>query len=177
MSVLPGPKPSSPDGSRAPISGRFSLVDHNGRCVTEASFAGLWLLVFFGFTHCRVVCPRALKRIDDALAFLGPGADAIQPLYITVDPARDTPDVMRNYLHDAHPRVLGLTGDDAAVQAAKKAFLVFSRRMEDTDDPDGYAMPHTAFTYLIDKAGAYRAHFPDTISVNELAERLRRHLG
>src|SRR5882762_1597942 len=95
--------------SRPPVGGSFQLVDHHGRAVTEASYHGRFALLFFGFTHCCVVCPRALTKLSGVLDALGPLADRVQPLYITVDPERDTPDVMRAFLQ-AYPRFTGLTG-------------------------------------------------------------------
>jgi len=158
-----------------PIEARFDLVDHYGAPVTERTYRGRWLLVFFGFTHCRAVCPRALRRLSDVLDALGPGAGEIRPLYITVDPARDTPAVMRTFLERDYPRFTGLTGSEAQVTAAKKAFRVFARRKDDPDDPDGYAVPHTAITYLLSPRGEYADHFTDALSAEEVTARLQRH--
>lgn len=158
------------------IGGNFSLTDHNGRAVTEASFHGKFALLFFGFTHCKVVCPRALSRISGALDLLGDLADEIQPLYITVDPDRDTPEAMRTFLEAGYPRFLGLTGDKARIDEMKAAYKVFAQRREDPDDPDGYDMPHTAFTFLLDRNGDYVAHFVDAGDARELAEKLRAKL-
>lgn len=155
----------------APIAGQFELVDHDGHVVNERSYDGSYRLVFFGFTHCRVVCPRALARIGEALDLLGEKGALIRPLYISVDPERDSPAVMKAFLAD-RPRITGLTGERAAIEASKQAFRVFARRTDDPDDPDGYAMPHTAITYLMDRQGAYMAHFLDSIDAAELARRL-----
>ena len=160
----------------APTMPTYSLVDHHGRPVTERSYQGRWQLVFFGFTHCKAVCPRALQRLSATLGDLAELADEVSPLYITVDPDRDTPEVMREFLR-AYPRFTGLTGSTEAIEEAKKTFRVFARRKEDPDDPDGYAMPHTAITYLIAPDGRYEAHFPDTMSQEELTTQLRSHLG
>jgi protein SCO1 len=151
----------------------FSLVDHHANPVTEADFRGRWMLVFFGFTHCRQVCPRALGRISEALELLGEHAAGIQPLYVTVDPARDSPEVMRAFLEGDHPRFTGLTGSAEQAEAARREFRVFARRRADPDDPDGYAVPHTALTYLLDDTGRYRVHFTDTRTAAQLAEAIR----
>lgn len=95
--------------SGAPVA-RFSLIDHNGRRVTENDFTDSYLLVYFGFTHCKVVCPRSLAKLSRVLEGLGEKAERIRALYVTVDPARDTPEVMRAYLEGNHRRFLGLTG-------------------------------------------------------------------
>jgi protein SCO1 len=155
------------------VGGTFSLVDHHGVAVTERTYRGRWVLVFFGFTHCAVVCPRALGRLDEVLDALGPLADAVQPLYVTVDPARDGPEVMRSYLEAAHPRFTGLTGSDAQIDAAKKAFRVYARRAPDPADPEGYAMPHTAFTHLLDPAGGHAAHWSDAHDTAAMTAELR----
>lgn len=159
------------------IGGSFALAAHDGRHVTEHSFAGRYVLIFFGFTHCKVVCPRALGRISAALDRLGPAADEIQPLYVTVDPERDTPAVMRAFLEPSYPRFLGLTGERAAIDEMKRAFRVFAERRPEADAPDGYVVPHTAFTFLLDRDGAYRAHFPDSDDIDDLAARLRAIVG
>jgi len=150
---------------------RFSLTDHNGRQVTEADYRGRFLIVYFGFTHCRVVCPRSLTKLSTALAQLGSRADAIVPLYVTVDPQRDTPDVMRRYL-EAYPRFTGLTGSLDAIEAAKAAFRVYAQRKADPHDPDGYAVPHTAIAYFMSPDGRYLDHFSDALDEAELVGRI-----
>ncbi|MGW4485374.1 SCO family protein [Amycolatopsis sp. NPDC004368] len=156
-----------------PIDATFSLVDHHGTPVTERAYRGHWVTVFFGFTHCRTACPRALGRLDDALDALGSAAENIKPLYITVDPERDSPEVMRAYLEDDHPRFTGLTGTPEQIEAAKRAFRVFARRKDDPADPDGYAVPHTAITYVLDPEGAYATHLTDGLDTETFTERLR----
>ena len=139
------------------------LTDHHGHDVTDSDYRGRFLLVYFGFTHCRDVCPRALARLSEALSLLHKLADRIQPLYVTVDPTRDTPAVMKAYLETQYPRFTGLTGTPEQVDAAKSTFRVFARRGNDPDDPAGYAVPHSALSYLVDPDGRYIAHFSDTI--------------
>ena len=160
----------------APTAPAFSLIDHYGKPVTEHSYRGRWQLVFFGFTHCKAVCPRALQKLSETLGDLAELAGRIAPLYVTVDPDRDTPEVMKEFLR-AYPNFTGLTGNSEAIEDAKKAFRVFARRKADPDDPDGYSMPHTAITYLISPEGEYRDHFPDSLTRKELTSRLRSHLA
>jgi protein SCO1 len=155
------------------IGGDFDLIDHDGHRVNRATYAGRFVLLFFGFTHCRVVCPRALARISTALERLGELTEQIQPLYVSVDPERDTPAVMKAFLGEHFPRFTGLTGEKHHVDAMKKHFRVFAEKADDPADPNGYAMPHTALTYMLDPAGDYLAHFPDTIEAQELAARIR----
>lgn len=159
------------------VAAKFDLIDHDGRSVTEVSYRGRWLLVYFGFTHCRVVCPRSLTRLSDVLSALPPDlAQKIQPLYITVDPTRDTSDVMRDYLLARFPRFVGLTGSEDQITKAKESFKVFSRPKPAPNDPDGYDVPHTAITYLIDPTGTYVAHWGETRSADDIVSELQSRL-
>lgn len=149
-----------------PIRATYSLVDHHGVGVTEATYRGRWQLVRFGFTACRVVCPRALDLLDDVLDRLGAAAAAVVPLYVTVDPGRDTPDRMRSHLAATHPRFTGLTGTAEQTGDAAAAFRVFTRRR---DTPDGYDVQHTAMTYLLDPAAVPARFWPDTRDAASIA--------
>jgi cytochrome oxidase Cu insertion factor (SCO1/SenC/PrrC family) len=135
----------------------FALTDHTGRRVTEADFAGRWQLVFFGFTYCPDICPTTLAYMATVLDILGDQADRVAPLFITVDPARDTPEVMAAFVTAFHPRLIGLTGTDAEVAAAAKAFRVYYERMDQADAPDGYLMAHAGYLYLMSPAGRFEA--------------------
>jgi protein SCO1 len=161
----------------APIDGRFALVDHFGQPANEHSFGQRHLLVFFGFTHCAVVCPRELAKLSAALARLGSLAERIQPLYITVDPQRDDPAAMRACAERYSGGFLGLTGTVAQVEAAKKSYRVFAKPVQDADAPGGYVVPHTAFAYLMAPGGRYLAHLSDSLGVDAVVERLRLHLA
>lgn len=155
-------------------SGLFSLIDHFGRAVSERDFHGRFALVFFGFTRCRVVCPRALSKIAEALAMLGAQADHIAPLYITVDPLRDDPATMRDFL-SRWPGVLGLTGSETQIEAAKQAFLVFARKAP--GEGDAYEVKHSAFTHLLGPDGAHLDHWGDHLDSAMIAARLRTRLS
>lgn len=156
-----------------PVRGTFSLVDHHGRAVTDLAYRGHYMLVLFGFTHCRVVCPRALGRLQQVLKQLGESAERIKTLYISVDPERDTPEVMKSFLARDYPDFTGLTGSREQVDAAKRSFRVFAARKADRDDPEGYQVPHSAITYLIDPAGVFLTHFHDGLDADEIAGRLQ----
>ncbi|OHV82569.1 SCO family protein [Rhizobium sp. LCM 4573] len=150
----------------------FALTDHFGQQVNASSYAGKWMLVFFGFTNCRVVCPRNLGKLSEALDLVDPGiALNIQPLYITVDPARDTPEVMREFLENRFPRFRGLTGDEHEINLAKENFGVFARRVDEGDGQ--YQMPHTSLTYLLDPDGRYHSHWPSVLELTEIHDRIR----
>jgi protein SCO1 len=161
----------------SPVDARYALTDHFGREVTEQSFTGRYQLVFFGFTHCQMVCPRALAKLSGVLDQLGDLADRVQPLYISVDPERDTPAVMRAYLEERAPRFLGLTGSSEQSKAAQEAFRVFARKTADPSDPDGYLVPHTAITYVLDEEGAYLTHFADVAPAERMVGALRAELA
>ena len=161
----------------APIDGTFNLFDHDGNAVSEQTYRGRWQMVLFGFTHCQMVCPRALSRLSTILTEIGDErAERIQPLYISVDPDRDSPQVMKAFLESSYPRFTGLTGSPEQVEKAKDAFNVFARRKADPTAPDGYVVPHTAITYLLDPSGEYRTHWTDAHDVNDLVESLKMHI-
>jgi protein SCO1/2 len=160
------------DPARRKVDGTFELVDHHGTTVSNRTFDGKLLLVLFGFTNCRAVCPRKLAETEVVLDRLGECADRVQPLYVTVDPKRDTPDVMRAFLK-TYPRFIGLTGDRAEIDEIKLRFHVFARRVEDASDPGNYTVPHTAVTYLMNADGGYLAHFLDGTDVEQMASRIR----
>lgn len=143
----------------AAIRSEFTLTDHTGARVTEEDFFGRWQLVFFGFTHCPDVCPTTLAYMAGALDTLGATADKIAPLFITVDPARDTPDVMADYVSAFHPRLVGLTGSEADIAAAADAFRIYYERMEEESAPDGYLMAHSGHIYLMAPDGRFESSF------------------
>jgi protein SCO1/2 len=158
-----------------PIRATYTLVDHHGAPVTERTYLGSWQLVQFGFTSCKVVCPRALAKLTDALDALedAAGTAPVVPLYITVDPERDSPAVMKAFLEASYPRFTGLTGTAAQIDDAKKAFKVFTRRRP---APDGYDVQHTAITYLLDPAGCPAHHWADVQGPETITEDLARLL-
>lgn len=155
----------------------FSLVDHNGRAVQETDFRGKCTLVFFGFTHCAVVCPRALERLIEILNRLGTGASRFNALYVSVDPERDTPGVMKAFLHNRAPHFTGLSGTQEQVDSARKAFRVFAQRKDDDTVPEGYTIPHTALTYVLGPDGCLVDHLNDSLDVENAVKRLRQVLA
>lgn len=149
----------------------FELLDHSGRAVTIDSFKGRRCLVFFGFTNCKVVCPRALTRLSEVLERLGSDGKDIQGLYISVDPERDTPARLAQFLK-LHPRFVGLTGTTDQAAAARESFGVFIRRRANPNASGGYDVPHTALTYLLNPDGVYENHWLDSAPVEELVTEL-----
>jgi len=148
---------SSTGPALAAVGGPFHLVDQDGKPVSDEDMKGRPFLVFFGFTHCPDICPTTLFDMSQVLHTLGPDAGRIGVLFITVDPERDTPAVLKDYLSNFDPHLRGLTGDPAAVNAALKAFRVYAKKvpLEGSD----YTMDHTAVVYLMDKNGRFVAPF------------------
>ncbi len=163
-----------PVASASAVGGPFRLTDHNGRTVTDQDFRGHPFLVFFGFTHCPDVCPTALFEVSEVLGKLGPDAARASALFITVDPERDTPEQMKDYLSSFDPRLVGLTGDPAAIAAVAKAYRVYVKKvpLEGSD----YTMDHTALVYLMDKDGRFVAPFNLKRQPEDAAADLRRYL-
>jgi protein SCO1/2 len=127
---------------------RFALTAADGTAITEQSYRGKWLVIYFGYTFCPDVCPMTLTEIGDALDALGPRAVAVRGLFVTIDPRRDTPSVLTEYLKSFDQRLIGLTGSPAQIAQAAKSFHVFYER-RDTDDGN-YSYDHSAFIYVLD---------------------------
>ena len=140
----------------AGIGGAFGLTDHRGNRVDETTFRGKVRLLFFGFTHCPDVCPTALSLISDLLDRLGADAATIQPLFVTVDPERDTAEVLARYVDAFHPSIIGLTGTLAEIEGIAKAFRVYFKKVP-SSSALGYTMDHTATIYVLDRGGAFRS--------------------
>ena len=161
--------------SPPPIHATYSLVDHHGAAVTGRTYRGCWQLIQFGFTSCKVVCPRALTKLSASLDAVEAtiGSAPLVPLYITVDPDRDSAAVMKAFLEASYPRFTGLTGTLQQVDDAKRAFRVFTRRR---DAEGGYEVQHTAITYLLDPEGRPAHYWPDTHTAETIAADLVRFL-
>jgi protein SCO1/2 len=155
------------------IGGAFSLVDQNGMRRTEKDFQDKPKLVFFGFTYCPDVCPTSLALMSAALERLGPDADRITPIMITVDPKRDTPEVLKAYLASFGPRFVGLTGTEEEIAAAARAYKVFYQ-------PSAAAagnFDHSSIIYLMDRNNEYVAHYALGTTADDMARSLREKLA
>jgi len=148
----------------AAIGGAFTMVDHTGKPVSDQDFVGKPSVYFFGFTHCPDVCPTSLYDISTLMEDLGPEADKLNVSFVTVDPERDTAQVMSDYISPFDSRIVGLTGTPEQVSDMTKAFRVFSRKVNLEDG--GYTMDHTATIYLMDAEGT----FAGTIAYGEDTE-------
>ncbi len=158
----------------AAVGGPFKLTDQNGAAVTDTDLKGKPFLVFFGFTHCPDVCPTTLFEVSEVMRALGPKADGTRALFVTVDPERDTPKVMKDYLSSFDPHLIGLSGTPEAIEKMTKAYRVYSRKIP-TKDGD-YTMDHTALVYLMDKQGRFVAPFNLKRKPEEAAADLSRYL-
>jgi protein SCO1/2 len=156
------------------VGGPFSLVDQNSKPITDQDMKGQPYLVFFGFTHCPDVCPTTLFEVSEILRALGPDAKNIRALFVTVDPERDTPSVLKDYLSSFDPRIIGVTGDEAAIVATEKAYRVYAKKVP--ADGGGYTMDHTAIVYLMNKDGRFVAPFNMKRRPEEAAADLKRYL-
>lgn len=162
----------------ARIGGAFSLVDTRGGRVTDVSLKGKYSLVFFGFTHCPDVCPTALLSMTNALHMLEAGElQKLTPVFITVDPERDTTQAMAGYLANFHPAILGLTGSDAEIRAAQDAYKVYAGKQPAGGNGGDYAMNHSGYFYLMGADGRYLTHFASAIRDEDLARALKKYLN
>jgi len=157
------------------IGGPFHLVDQNGKTVTDADLKGKWSLIYFGYTHCPDACPTALNDISIALDDLGPKRDAVRPVFITVDPERDTPEVLKSYVTSFDAPILALTGTPQEIaQAAKDYRVYYAKHPEPGGD---YSMDHSSVIYVMDPEGRFTATFTPDSSPEDIATRLKKLLA
>jgi protein SCO1/2 len=169
-----GPSGSPIGSAIAAVGGPFQLEDQNGRPFSDRDLKGRPFLIFFGYTHCPDICPTTLFEMSEVIKTLGKDADRAGAIFITVDPERDSPAALKDYLSNFDPHLRGLTGDPAAVEAAIKAYRVYAKKVPLKDGD--YTMDHTAVVYLMDKDGHFVAPFNLTQSPEAAAEQLRRYL-
>jgi protein SCO1/2 len=148
------PKFALTDVTGVDFGKELNLTDHNGKPRTLADFRGKVVTIFFGFTHCPDVCPTTLAEMAQVMKDLGPDADKLQVLFVTVDPERDTPQVLKQYVPSFNPSFLGLYGDTAATASAAKGFKVFYQKQPDKNG--GYSVDHSAGTFILDRQGRLR---------------------
>lgn len=160
-------------GGIASIGGPFALVDQDGRARTDADFRGRYMMIYFGYTFCPDVCPTALSDMIVALDELGPLAAQVQPIFITVDPARDTVEKLKTYVPNFHSRLIGLSGSEAQITAVARAYRVYYAKSEDPKAGSDYLMDHSSVIYLMDPKGRYVTHFNHATAPEKIAERLR----
>jgi protein SCO1 len=159
------------------VGGPFTMVNHKGATVTDLDFRGKPMLLFFGFTFCPDICPTELQVMTAAIVELGEAGKDIQPILVTIDPARDTPEVLANYVSNFGDNVVGLTGSGEQVAAMAQAYRVFYAKQENPKDPANYLMDHSSIIYLMGVDGKFLKHFSYTTDAKALAEGLKLALG
>lgn len=167
----------SPEGGSgtALVGGPFQLTDQDGNAVTEQTYKGKLMLIYFGFTYCPDACPTALGVMSAALDKLDVAAERVVPILITVDPERDTPQVLKDYVSNFHPRMVGLTGTPEQIAQVAKAYRVFYQKASGATGGD-YLMDHTLLIYLMDGEGKYLANFTASATPDQMADEIRKHL-
>jgi protein SCO1/2 len=157
------------------IGGPFRLVDQNGKTVTDADLKGKWSLIYFGYTHCPDACPTALNDMSIALDELGPRRSAVRPVFITVDPERDTPEVLKSYVTAFDAPIMALTGSPEEIAQAAKGYRVYYAKHPEAGGD--YAMDHSSVIYVMDPEGRFTASFTHQNTPEEIAERLKKLLA
>ena len=171
-----GPKQSA-TAPVVSIGGPFTLVNQNGKTVTDKDFRGKMMLVFFGYTYCPDVCPTSLTQIAQTLDILGKDGEKIVPVFITVDPERDRPEYLKDYVQHFHPRLVALTGTTEQIKAVAKEYRVyFSKVREKGGGEDDYLMDHTAIVYLMGPDGKFLTHISHGTDPDAMAKRIRKYL-
>ena len=158
------------------IGGSFNLMDQTGKSVTEKDYLGKFSLVFFGFTHCPYVCPLGLHNMISALKNIDHFEDQITPIFISVDPERDTPERMTSYLKKFHQSIVGLTGSQEQLDQVAKAYRAYFYKSQDKNSGE-YTYDHSSIIYLMDKKGQYLTHFSDGTSIEEMSATIAQYLN
>ena len=158
------------------IGGPFELVDHTGKPVSDKTFRGRYMLIYFGYGYCPDVCPTELANMAAALDALGAKAESVQPLFVTVDPERDTPEFLADYVVNFHPRLIGLTGTPEQIAAVAKAYKIYYAKAKQPAGAD-YLMDHTSFVYLMGPDGRFLALFRGNTEPATMAETIARYMA
>jgi cytochrome oxidase Cu insertion factor (SCO1/SenC/PrrC family) len=161
--------------NHGPIGAPFELIDQNGRRRTDAQFRGKLLILYFGYTYCPDVCPTDLMAISSAIDLLGSAGNNVQPIFVTVDPQRDTVERLRKYVSSFHPRLVGLTGSERDIHKLALAYKVYYAKIA-AEHGEPYAIYHTGFIYLVDGDGKYSGFFPPGTRPDRMVEIIRQHL-
>jgi protein SCO1/2 len=171
--LLAGGAASAESDGTVKIGGAFELVAPDGALVTEATYEGKWLLVFFGYTFCPDVCPIAMTLVSEALDALGDDASLLQPIFISVDPARDTPETLGAFVAAFDPRIVGLTGSVEQIDAVAKAYGVYFKANRNDESDPYYTVDHSSHFYLMDPQGAFVRGLSHTESGESIAAKIK----
>jgi len=167
---------SAPALSTQSIGGPFTLVTSASDVVTDQSYRGKWKIVYFGYTYCPDVCPMTLRSLSDALNWLGPLSATTAPLFITLDPKRDTPIAMGAYLKNFDSRIIGLTGTDAQIDEVAKSYRVFHSLYRTGAGPNDYVVDHSSLIYVMNPDGKFAGAFSSEISGDAMAAQIRQFI-
>jgi cytochrome oxidase Cu insertion factor (SCO1/SenC/PrrC family) len=159
------------------VGGPFTMLNHKGETVTDRTYLGKPMLLFFGFTYCPDICPTELQVMAAALDELGNVGSDIQPIFVSIDPERDSPEVMANYVSNFGPRFVGLTGSPAQVADMAGQYRVFYAKQDNAQDPKNYLMDHSSIVYLMGADGKFLKHFSYTTDAKALAQGLKQALN
>jgi protein SCO1/2 len=170
----PGPKQIST--GKALIGGPFTLTEHTGRRVTEEDFKGRFTLIYFGYTFCPDVCPAELQVMSAALDQLGKKGEKVTPVFVTIDPERDTVEQMKSYVSNFHKRLVGLTGSLKEIRAATKVYRIYYKKVADDSSSTDYLMDHSSIVYLMSPEGEYLTHFAYGTGVDKMAKGIAKFL-
>ncbi|MGB0696863.1 MAG: SCO family protein [Rhodospirillaceae bacterium] len=171
------PDLTSTTGGEAAIGGPFTLVDASGQTVTEENYEGRYQLFYFGFTYCPDVCPTSLASLATALDLLPEAAlEDIAPIFVTIDPERDTPELVGEYVGHFHPAFIGLSGSPDQIAEVAKTFRVYYAKVEDEDGGD-YTMDHSSVLYFMDEEGRFLTHFSHGATPEDMASTIKKYLG
>lgn len=160
----------------ATIGGDFELMDQNGKTRTNKDFRGKYMMVYFGYRYCPDICPTALTTITETLNALGPKAKHIQPIFITIDPERDSAKDLGEYIQNFHDSFIALTGNAEQIEKVSKAYKVFAQKVEQEAGSDSYVMDHSSIIYVMDRQGNLVAHFNHSTPSENIVKALRRYL-
>ncbi len=158
-----------------PVGGPFALIDQNGTVRHDTDFRGELMLVYFGYTYCPDACPAALQMMSAALDELGDGAKDIQPIFISVDPERDTVAQMKLYASNFHPRLLALTGTPEQTAAAARAYRIYVEKVKQPGSED-YLVDHSSFIFLMGRDGRLLTYFPSDVTADAMAAAIKKYL-
>ena len=169
-------KPAQMGSGTALIGGPFTMMNDKGETVTEKTYAGKFTLLFFGFTNCGDVCPAELQVMSAAFTEMGALSESITPIFVSVDPERDTSKIMADYVKNFHPRLVGLTGTPEQIAAFAKLYHIYYQKVPDPKNPADYEMDHSSILYLMGPDGKFIKHFTYTTDAKGLAEALKKVL-
>lgn len=154
----------------------FELTDHQGMVQTEGNFSGRWMLVFFGFTNCPDICPTTLSEVAAVMDGLGSEADKVQPIFVSIDPERDTPAALAEYVPLFDAGIIGLTGTPEQIAKTSETFPIFFERIEEASAPDGYTMGHTSHLFLFDPEAGFADSWPYGTPAEEILADLKKRI-